>query len=109
MAQVRGNTAVSDGNGGGDWVKLAKGLNMVHVTCATWSTSEAALEMSKDGTDANAGAYKDSGTAVSFSANGQSPVWGDGQSWVRINVSNYNADITLEVRTVQPLAGSSGI
>lgn len=100
MATTPDNKATVSGNTTNPWIKLGKGLNMIHITCAAWGGASAALQASKDGEDANAAVVTQDGTAVVATENMARMVYGDGDSHIRISVSSYGGSpITIECKT----------
>ena len=89
MAIATGRTTTVSSATTSDWVKLKTGTNRIYVSCATWSTTSVAMQVSNDASTAFP--CEDSSGQIVCTSNKAFDV--DGPGYFRMNCTAYAANV----------------
>lgn len=109
---MAGNSATLTDDGDSEWVPLARGLNIVYVSCASWASTVVGLEyaLDRNGTGAESVFLDGAELEISSSSEKSIVMFGDGESCVRMTTSTYDSSpLTLTVRAAVMVSSPSGI
>jgi hypothetical protein len=103
---MTGNTSTLSANGNGAWLRLARGLNVVYISCASWASTTAPIEyaLDRNGTGLEPVFLDGAALVISSSTTKSFTIWGDGESCVRMKTANYGSSpITMTLRASIPV------